>query len=157
MAATLAASEFRSGGGGLVGTGEDYMRFLRMILNQGALDGVRILQADTVDLMARNQIGDLRAGQLGSVMEHMSLPFDLFPTMRTGWGLGFLINPERRPGGRSAGSLAWAGLANTHYWIDPAAGLAGLLLTQIFPFGDPAVMELAGGFETAVYAELGAA
>jgi CubicO group peptidase (beta-lactamase class C family) len=157
MAAALAASEFRSGGGGLFGTGGDYMRFLRMILNRGALDGVHVLRAETVDMMGRNQIGDLRAGALGSVMAHMSLPFDLFPGMRTGWGLGFLINPDPRPGGRSAGSLAWAGLANTHYWIDPSAGLAGLLLTQIFPFGDPGVIGLVRDFETATYAELGAA
>jgi CubicO group peptidase (beta-lactamase class C family) len=152
MAATLASAEFRSGGAGLVGTGGDYMRFLRMILNRGSLDGARILQPATVAEMARNQIGALRAGALGSVIESMSLPFDLFPDMKTGWGLGFLINPERRPAGRAAGSLAWAGLANTHYWIDPASDRAGLILMQMFPFGDPGAMDLVRAFETAVYA-----
>jgi methyl acetate hydrolase len=152
LAALLNVGGYYSGGGGLSGTGGDYMRFLRMILNAGALDGVRVLETTTVDMMAQNQIADLRAGALGSVMPHMTLPFDMFPDMKTGWGLGFLINPERAPGRRAAGSLAWAGLANTHYWIDPVSDRAGLLLTQTFPFGDAGVMDLFRDFETAVYA-----
>ncbi len=152
MAALLNSGGYLSGGGGLSGTGGDYMRFLRMLLNGGELDGARVLKSETVAEMARNQIGHLRAGALGSVMPHMTLPFDLFPDMKTGWGLGFLINPEPVRGGRAAGSLAWAGLANTHYWIDPASDRAGLLLAQIFPFGDPGVMELVRDFESAVYA-----
>ena len=151
MAALLAGGEFLSGGGGLVGTGGDYMRFLRMVLNAGELDNVRILRPDTVAEMSRNQIGDLRAGQLGSVVESMIVPFDMFPDMRPGWGLGFLINPQPVPGGRAAGSLAWAGLANTHFWIDPASDRAGLILTQLFPFGDQRMMQLLAGFERAVY------
>ena len=145
--------DYRSGGGGLSGVGGDYMRFLRMLLNGGELDGARILEAETVAEMATNQVGDLRAGAVGSVMPHLCLPLDQFPDMNTGWGLGFLINPEPVPDGRAAGSLAWAGLANTHYWIDPASNRTGLLLTQTFPFGDPAVMDLYRAFETAAYAE----
>jgi CubicO group peptidase (beta-lactamase class C family) len=152
LAALLNGGGYLSGGGGLSGTGGDYMRFLRMILNGGALDGVRLLEAETVAMMAENQIGDLRAGALGSVTPHMTLPFDLFPDMKTSWGLGFLINPEPIPGRRAAGSLAWAGLANTHYWIDHASDRVGLLLAQTFPFGDPGVMDLVRDFETAVYA-----
>jgi CubicO group peptidase (beta-lactamase class C family) len=151
LAASLDGAGYLSGGGGLSGTGGDYMRFLRMILNGGALDGRRLLETKTVEMMAQNQIGDLRAGALGSVMPHMTLPFDLFPDMKTEWGLGFLINPEPIPGRRAAGSLAWAGLGNTHYWIDPTSNRAGLLLTQTFPFGDPAVMDLVRDFETAAY------
>ncbi len=152
MAALLNGGGYLSGGGGLSGTGRDYMRFLRMVLNGGALDGAKVLESETVSMMAQNQIGDLRAGALGSVMPHMTLPFDLFPDAQTGWGLGFLINPEPIPGRRAAGSLAWAGLANTHYWIDPASDLAGLLLAQTFPFGDAGVMALVADFETAAYA-----
>ena len=107
--------------------------------------GALVRFADTV-------IGDLRAGQLGSVVESMIVPFDLFPDMRPGWGLGFLINPQPVPGGRAAGSLAWAGLANTHFWIDPASDRAGLVLTQLFPFGDQRLMQMLAGFERAVYA-----
>ena len=152
FAALLSSGGYLSGGGGLSGTGGDYMRFLRMILNGGVLDGIRLLGTETVGMMARNQIGDLRAGALGSVMPNMTLPFDLFPQMKTGWGLGFLINPEPVPGRRAAGSLAWGGLANTHYWIDATSNRAGLILTQTFPFGDARVMDLVRAFETAAYA-----
>jgi CubicO group peptidase (beta-lactamase class C family) len=68
------------------------------------------------------------------------------------WGLSFLITPADVPGGRRAGSLAWAGLYNTYYWIDPAAGLGGVLLTQILPFADAAVLAMFERFERAVYA-----
>ena len=152
LAPMVADGEFLPGGHGLSGTGGDYMRFLRMILNGGTLDGARILKDDTVVLMTQNQVGDLRAGALTSADASMSTVFDLFPDQHTGWGLGFLINPEPAPGRRAAGSLSWAGLANTHYWIDPASNRAGLMLTQIFPFGDAAVMSLLADFETAVYA-----
>jgi len=148
----LAHGEYDSGGGGLSGSGGDYMRFLRMILNGGVLDGARVLASDTVEMMSRNQIGALRAGRLTSADASLTTAFDLFPDMHTGWGLGFLINPEPAPGARATGSLAWAGLANTHYWIDPASNRAGLLLTQAFPFGDAAIMRLLRDFETAAYA-----
>ena len=67
------------------------------------------------------------------------------------WGLSFLINTEDTPQGRSAGSLAWAGLANSYYWIDPTKNLAGVYITQIFPFADVESFELFREFETAVY------
>ena len=66
------------------------------------------------------------------------------------WGLGFVIHTEPAPKGRSAGSLAWAGLANTYFWIDPTGISAGVILIQILPFVD-AVLETFGGFERAVY------
>jgi len=77
---------------------------------------------------------------------------ELFPGMRKGWGLSFLINDEAVPGGRAAGSLAWAGLANTYYWIDPQRDRAGVITTQLLPFADPGVLEVFGAFERAVYA-----
>jgi CubicO group peptidase (beta-lactamase class C family) len=67
------------------------------------------------------------------------------------WGLGFLINPLPGPSGRSAGSLAWAGLANCYYWADPTAGVAGVFLAQQLPFGDPAALSAFAAFERAVY------
>ena len=70
------------------------------------------------------------------------------------WGLSFLINPERTPQGRSPGSLAWAGLANTFFWIDPRARVTGVYLTQILPFFDPQAIELFRDYETAVYQAL---
>ena len=68
------------------------------------------------------------------------------------FGLAFMINTEAVPGGRSAGSLAWAGLANSYYWIDPARRIAGVILTQILPFADPRALGALGAFERAVYA-----
>jgi methyl acetate hydrolase len=147
-------AEFDSGGGGLMSTAGDYMRFLRMILNGGTLDGARLLSRETVAEMSRNQIGGLRAGHMESIVPQFSHPFDQFPDMHPGWGLGFLINPEPGPNGRAAGSLAWAGIANTYYWIDPANGITGLLLSQFLPFGDPAMLEVLGAFEREVYAAL---
>ena len=73
--------------------------------------------------------------------------------MAKGWSLAFMTNEEDAPGGgRSAGSLAWAGLANTYYWIDPKRDVAGVVVTQILPFADPKVLDLLGAFERAVYA-----
>jgi CubicO group peptidase (beta-lactamase class C family) len=67
------------------------------------------------------------------------------------WGLSFLINPQALPTGRSAGSLAWAGLANSFYWIDPARRVTGVYATQVLPFFDPKAVQAFEAFETAVY------
>jgi methyl acetate hydrolase len=144
-------AEFDSGGGGLMSSGPDYLRFARMILNGGSLDGVTILKPETITEMRRNQIGPLRAGKMDSVMPMFSHPYDGFPGMHTGWGLGFLINPESGPNGRAPGSLAWAGIANSYYWIDPASDITGVLMMQLLPFGDPEALALYAAFERAVY------
>jgi methyl acetate hydrolase len=68
------------------------------------------------------------------------------------FGLGGMINTARAPNGRSAGSWAWGGAANTYFWVDPRQRVGGLLLTQIVPFADARVLELFGQFERAVYA-----
>lgn len=149
-------AEFDSGGGGLMSSGPDYLRFVRMILNGGSLDGVTILKPETIAEMRRNQIGPLRAGKMDTVMPMFSHPYDGFPDMHTGWGLGFLINPEQGPNGRAPGSLAWAGIANSFYWIDPASDIAGVLMMQFLPFGDPDALALYAAFERAVYTGLAA-
>jgi methyl acetate hydrolase len=143
---------FTGGGGGLCGTAGDYGRFLRLLLNGGKLDGVRLLGEATVAEMARNQIGTLEVPTMVSARPERSNDADLFPGMVKKWGLGFLINTERGPNGRSAGSLAWGGLCNTWFWLDPARGLGGCLLTQVLPFADPGVLELLGAVEREVYA-----
>ena len=76
---------------------------------------------------------------------------EFFPGMVKKWGLGFMISTEAVPGGRSAGSLAWAGLGNTYFWIDPAKGVAGVILMQLLPFADVKALAVFAGFETAVY------
>jgi methyl acetate hydrolase len=147
-------AEFEGGGGGLMSSGPNYLRFVRMILNGGSLDGVTIIKPETIAEMRRNQIGPLRAGKMDSVMPMFSHPYDGFPDMHTGWGLGFLINPERGPNGRAPGSLAWAGIANSYYWIDPASDITGVLMMQFLPFGDPDALAVYAAFERGVYEEV---
>jgi CubicO group peptidase (beta-lactamase class C family) len=79
---------------------------------------------------------------------------DLYPDIVKKWGLSFVINTAMTPEGRSAGSLAWAGLANTYFWIDPPKGVAGVILMQLIPFTDAKSLSLLDGFEKAVYAAL---
>jgi CubicO group peptidase (beta-lactamase class C family) len=143
--------EVVSGGHGLYATAPDYGRFLRMLLNGGQLDGAPILSAESMAELCRVQTGARRAGALKSVDPTLSNDFDVFPDMRTGWGLATMITPEPSPDGRSAGSLAWGGLANCYYWADPAAGKAGLILTQLLPFGDAETLSLFAALERAAY------
>ncbi len=142
---------FFSGGGGLSSTPDDNAEFLRMLLNDGTLNGHRVLRPDTVDLMAQNHIGDLEAGAMRTVAPPFSNDFDFFPGSTDRFGLGFLINGEPVDGGRAAGSLAWAGLYNTYFWVDQARGFAGVILMQILPFYDGEAVDLLGRFERAVY------
>jgi len=144
------APEFLSGGGGLYSTAPDYLAFMRMILNQGG----DILAPETIEAMGRNQIGKLRAGRIGSANPAVIAPSDFYPGMDAKWGLGFLLNPAPGPFGRSAGSLTWAGLPNCYYWIDPAKGIAAVILMQLLPSGDPGALKTYAGFEAAVYASL---
>jgi len=144
--------EFDMGGGGLYGTARDYLRFCRMWLNRGALDGARVLSEAMVAEAMRDSISPLAVRPMVTAQPGRSHDLDLFPDMRKGWGLSFLINEQDVPGGRAAGSMAWAGLANTYYWIDPGRGRAGVLTTQLMPFADPRVLEIFAGFERLVYA-----
>ncbi len=143
--------EFLMGGGGLYGTAGDYLTFCRMILQDGALDGAQVLRKDTVALMAQNHIGALEIGVFKTAIPPLSNDVELFPGMSKKWGLSFLINTETAPTGRSANSLAWAGLANTYFWIDRAKRVCGVFLSQLFPFYDGIAIDLFGKFETAVY------
>ncbi len=140
---------FFGGGGALCGTGPDYARFLRMLLGGGPA----VLRPETIAEMSRNQLGELHVLPMRGRLPR-SNDVDLFPEIPKKWGLGFLINTVDVPRRRRAGSLAWAGLANTYYWIDPASGIAGILLTQVMPFADAPVLALLDAFETAVYAAL---
>jgi methyl acetate hydrolase len=143
--------EFEMGGGGLYGTAGDYLKFVRMILNRGAADGHQVLQPETVDMMARNQMGECRVRAVKTAMPPLSNDAEFFPGMPKTWGLTFMINMEQAPTGRTAGSLAWAGLANSYYWIDPKKGVGGVYLTQILPFADTKALPLFFEFERTVY------
>lgn len=149
--------EFWAGGGGLYSTAPDYMTFLRALLHDGALDGARILRPETVALMRQNHIGGIEAGILKTTNPDRSTDVDFFPGASLKWGLATMLNAPAGPNGRSAGSLTWAGLFNTHYWIDPARHVVGVIMMQVLPFGDERAMRVYGEFERGVYGALKAA
>ena len=148
--------EFHMGGGGLYGTAADYIKFTQMILNKGTGNGNQLLKPETVALMSQNNIGELCMGKMISVAPPFTNDVDLYPDMVKKWGLSFLINTAKTPEGRSPGSLAWAGLANTYFWIDPARNVSGVILMQLLPFADGKCLEAFAGFEKGVYAGLDA-
>ena len=143
--------EFEMGGGGLYSTAGDYAKFVRMILNRGAGNGNRIFKSPTVDLMSRNAMGDLKVTMLKTEMPALTNDAEFFPGMPKNWGLSFMINEETAPTGRMPGSLAWAGLANTYFWIDQAKGIGGVYMTQVLPFADAKALPLFYAFEKSVY------
>jgi CubicO group peptidase (beta-lactamase class C family) len=112
----FSATAYNSGGGGMSGTIGDYARFLQMLLNEGELDGVRVLGAETVRQMTQNATGDMR-------------------TLRgPGWGftLGFgvVTDPAAAKSRLPAGSYGWGGIYGTQFWIDPTNRVVGLVMTQ---------------------------
>ncbi len=147
--------EFQMGGGGLYGTAADYLAFARVFLNEGRAAGGQVLKPETVRLMGQNAMGDLNVRLLKTVAPGYSNDAEFFPGMVKKWGLGFMISTAPVPGGRGAGSLAWAGLGNTYFWIDPAKGIAGVILMQLIPFADAKALRLLGDFERALYSNLG--
>lgn len=144
-----------NGGGGMFSTAPDYSRFMRMILNDGSLDGAEILKPETVAIMGQNHIGDVLVEKLATCMPHLTNDAEFYPGMAKKWGLSFMINQQDVPGARRAGSLAWAGLRNSYFWIDPKSDLCGAIFTQQFPFADPGVLGLLDRFERAIYAKAG--
>jgi methyl acetate hydrolase len=149
--------EFFSGGGGLLSTGRDYLTFLQMLLHQGRFNGVVLLRPETVTQLGQNQIGDIPVRIMKTAMPELSNDVDLFPGVQCGHGLASVVNAQPGPNGRSAGTLTWAGLFNTYYWIDPQKRVTGVILTQILPFADHKAVKLYGEFESAVYDALKAA
>ena len=148
--------EFHMGGGGLYGTAADYIKFTQMILNKGRGNGNQLLKPETVALMGQNHIGDLTIGKMPTMAPMYTNDVDLYPDIVKKWGLSFLITTAKTAEGRSAGSLAWAGLANTYFWIDPVRNVAGVILMQLLPFVDAKALEAFAGFERGVYAGLDA-
>jgi methyl acetate hydrolase len=148
--------EFHMGGGGLYGTAGDYIKFTQMILNKGRGNGNQVLKPETVALMGQNNIGEIDVGKMTTVAPAYTNDVDLFPGMVKKWGLSFLINTAKTLEGRSPGSLFWAGLANTYFWIDPTRNVSGVILMQVLPFADAKCLEAFAGFESGIYAGLDA-
>ena len=142
--------EMVMGGGGLYSTVTDYLRFTRMILNGGELDGVRVLTEATVAAMAGNHLEHGTAAGWSTCNPIFSNDVDLESDGPQGWGLSFLINETMSAQGRSAGSLSWAGIANSYYWIDRTSGTTGVFATQVLPFYDPAARGAFLAFEAVV-------
>jgi CubicO group peptidase (beta-lactamase class C family) len=141
-----------NGGGGLYSTAPDYVRFMQMLLNRGTgRNNAQILKTHAVESMMTNQIGGLNAGKMKSFRPALSSDVDLQPGQVHKWGLGFMINTRPYSGGRSAGSLAWAGLYNTFFWVDPKRGRCGVAMMQYLPFVDPEAVGMLNDFEKAVY------
>ena len=105
--------------------------------------------------MAQNAIGGLDVRLLETAIPAYSNDAEFFPGMAKKWSLGFMISTEAVPGGRGPGSLAWAGLGNTYFWIDPQRGIAGVILMQLIPFADRNALALLASFEKALYTALG--
>ena len=141
------------GGHGLYSTVGEYMKFIRMILAGGSGPNGRVLKAQTVDAMARDGLGALGLSVGGWVTSVPSLSNsgEFFAGTEKGWGYTFLVNRERTPSGRSPGSLMWAGLANSFFWVDRSAGIGGYFATQLLPFQDAVAYPTFVEFETAVY------
>lgn len=141
------------GGAGLYGTVGDYLKFLRMILNEGKTpDGRALLQPETLREMQRNQLGAMDVPSVISIDRTLTNDLILPPEIPHKWSLAWLINTKPLPTGRPAGSLMWAGLTNCYYWIDPQTGIAGVMLSQILPFADEKAMPLFYAFEHTAYA-----
>jgi CubicO group peptidase (beta-lactamase class C family) len=143
--------EFFMGGGALFSTPRNYIAFLQMLLNDGTFNGAQLLKPETVALMRQNHIGDLEVVTLKTAKPDLSNDANFFPGMSHKWGLSFDINTEPGPAGRSAGSLCWAGLFNTYFWIDPTRKVTGTIMTQLLPFADADVLQLYADFESGLY------
>ncbi len=141
-------------GGGAFSTPRDYLIFLEAQLNGGAVEGRRILRADTVATKMQNQIGELNVHEMRSAQAAYSRSFDQFPGQPHKWGLSFDINTQPGPNGRVAGSISCAGLLNCYFWLDPVCKVTGALFTQTLPFYDDRIVALYGAFERGPYAGL---
>jgi len=151
-----AEPEVHMGGHGLYATVGDYMKFIRMWLNDGRGQGGPVLKPETVAMAEKNGLGEKKIGMLPGVIPSLSNDAEFFPGLSKSWALSFMINDTEAPTGRPAGALGWAGLANLFYWIDRKNGYGGFWATQILPFADAASFGGYMKFETALYEALGA-
>ena len=146
--------EMDMGGHGLYGTVGDYMKFIRMMLNEGNGPHGRVLKAETVERMSKNGLGKLKSGGWVTCAPSLTNTGEFFPGLSKSWAYTFMVNDEDAPTGRPAGSLGWAGLGNLFYWIDRKNGIGGFWGTQVLPFQDVASYPGFVDFEAAVYRSL---
>ena len=151
MPATLPASV--AGDGGLYGTASDYGLFLRMLLNRGKLGDRRILSEKSAKTMLESHTGNVVVQPQESANLSLSKNFPV-GAGKDRWGLGFQLAAEQLPNRRTRGTGTWAGIFNTHFFIDPARDLAVVVMMQTLPFYDEASMRVYAGVEEAVYGNL---
>ena len=141
------------GDGGLYGTPSDYGLFLRMLLNRGTLNGKRILSVKSARTMLVSHTGNVVVKPQQSADQALSRNFP-FGAGRDRWGLGFQIAATRQPNRRSPGSGTWAGIFNTHFFIDPTKEIGVVVMMQTLPFYDEPSMKVYAAVEEAVYRNL---
>jgi len=143
------------GDGGLVSTASDYVAFVQMFLNEGSWHGRQLLKPDTVRLMTSNQIGSVVVDTMPAALPRRSAPFP-FGAGEDKFGLGFQITVTdgTRIHERGAGSYTWAGINNTHFWVDPKNGIGVVILTQVLPFYNATSMDVIKRFERLIYENL---
>lgn len=141
-----------AGDSGLFSTAQDFMRFIHMFLNDGELNGSRVLSPQSVALMAQNQIAELTVPAMKTAVPSYSADFSFIAHCRDKWSFGLLITTDQVQGKRSAGSVSWAGIFNTHFWIDQRRGIGGLLFMQLLPFADRQALAVYDTFEREIYA-----
>ena len=130
-------------------------RFIQLILNDGVTaDGQRLLSSESIAELGRNQLGNVRVSLQDEPNPGLARAFPL-GAGRDGFGLGFQVTGAHDdPAARAPGSMSWAGIFNTEFWIDPANGIGAVLLMQYLPFYDADAIELLQEFEARVYSEL---
>ena len=146
--------EVEAGGGGLYSTLNDYILFLRMLLNDGRADNLQILRPETIEVMFTHHIGSNVDMKMYSTNKAISRDVNFFPGTPKSWRLSFMINQEKADTGRAANSLGWAGLSNCYFWLDPKNKITGVFGTQILPFIDKKAFPLYMAFEKTVYRSL---
>jgi CubicO group peptidase (beta-lactamase class C family) len=151
MPATLPAQV--QGDGGLYGTASDYGLFLRMLLNRGTLNGKRILSEQSAKVMLEPNTGTVVVKEQQSANLSLSRNFPV-GAGKDKWGLGFQLAAEKLPNRRTPGSGTWAGIFNTHFFIDPSREIGVVVMMQTLPFYDEASMKVYSGVEEAIYANL---
>jgi methyl acetate hydrolase len=145
-------STFLSGGGGLFSTAPDYLRFVRAMMAGGQLDGRRVLSPQSVAEMRKNQIGDLTLRPFSSVLPQLAVDGAALPGALDKFGLGFAVNSQTTDTPRGRNTMVWAGIYNTHFWIDTENQIGAVLMSQMLPGGDPIALKLVEDFDRRVYA-----
>ena len=147
-------NEFAYGGGGLFSTPKDYLKFIRLFLNGGKVDGIQFLPEEIIMKMTSNQIGDLDVPFQPTFNSTLCAPNEWFPGVKKKWGYGFMINTADIPGRRSNSSCAWSGILNTFFWFDLKKGIGGTIMMQMYPCYHEDTKKIFKKFEEHIYSSI---